>query len=96
MDLGLAKERILDALAHEPWIRGVGVGLVDDRPGVVVSVEETAREAAEAAVASLDLDVPVRVRVIGPVTARPLERQESNSDGPVSPTDNAPHGSPRR
>jgi hypothetical protein len=57
---------------HDPdWLTGLGIGLVDDEPGIVVSVRPDAIEVARKAVADVALEVPVRVRGVGPIRKRP-------------------------
>ena len=70
MDLKAAKEALERRVAGEPWVRGIGVGLVDARPGLVLSVALGSEQDAERCVRESGLDVPVRVRGIGEVAKR--------------------------
>lgn len=62
--------RLLDRLGDAVWLRGVGIGLVDGTPGLVISAARGAGEAAATAVQAGHLTVPFRVRELGPVRKR--------------------------
>jgi hypothetical protein len=57
-------------MGDEPWLMGVGIGIVSDEPGVVVNVDSSGEEAARAILSEIDIDVPAVVRVVGPVKKR--------------------------
>jgi hypothetical protein len=57
-------------MADEPWLMGVGIGLVDDGPGIVVSVEPDGEQAAREILSEIDIDVPSRIQVLGPIRKR--------------------------
>jgi hypothetical protein len=65
-----AKRRILDRFGDEPWLKSVGIGIVDGDRAVVVSVSVDAREHVRELIDALELSVPVDVRAIGGVTKR--------------------------
>jgi hypothetical protein len=62
--------RLLDRLDDAGWLRGVGIGIVNGEPGLVISAAAGAREAAQAAADAAKLAVPFRIRELGPVRKR--------------------------
>jgi hypothetical protein len=62
--------RLLDRLGDAAWLRGVGIGLVDGAPGLVISAAAGAGSEAGRAVRAVRLTVPYRIRELGPVRKR--------------------------
>ncbi len=62
-----AKKYVSDQIGDAPWMRGIGIGLVEDEAGVVVSVAADGAKAARMAIDKLRLPFPVRIRVLGPI-----------------------------
>lgn len=65
-----AKETLLRQIGDQSWLRGIGIGLVDESPGLVLSVSARGKEPALAAIAALEERVRVRVQVVGPIRKR--------------------------
>jgi hypothetical protein len=65
-----AKAAIVRRMADETWLKGVGIGLVNDGPGIIVSVAADGEEAAREILSGIDTDVPTRVQVLGPIRKR--------------------------
>jgi hypothetical protein len=65
-----AKAVVLERMADEPWLKGIGIGLVADGPGIVVSVEPSGEHAARAILSEISIDVPARIQVLGPIRKR--------------------------
>lgn len=65
-----ARADVLDQIGDEPWLVGIGVGLVADSPGIVISVDATGEERARALLAEMKVDVPTRIQVLGSVRKR--------------------------
>lgn len=65
--------RLLGRLDDAEWLRGVGIGLVDGEPGLVISAALGAGDTAQRAVRAVRLKVPYRIRELGPVRKRPDE-----------------------
>jgi hypothetical protein len=65
-----AKKKLLKETLSEDWCVGVGVGKVDARVGLTLSVREGARPAAQGLLEKLHIDVPVQIREVGPIRAR--------------------------
>jgi len=65
-----AKASVRAKVKGRPWYQGLGIGLVDDQAGLIVSVSEGAREEAERVMAEVGVDVPVRIRESSRVRAR--------------------------
>ena len=70
-ELMTAKEAVLERVKEEEWLTSVGIGLVDRRPGLVLSVRRRATAKAERLLKEEQLDVPCRIREVGPIRARP-------------------------
>jgi len=69
-DLRAAQQTVVVRLADASWLRSVGIGLVGEDPGVIVSVAAEGESEARGELEALRLPVPTSVRVIGPVRAR--------------------------
>lgn len=69
-----AKAHVLRAIGDEPWLKGVGIGLIADEPGIVISVAPDGEEAACAILDEVKTRVPARIQVLGPIRKR-RERQ---------------------
>jgi hypothetical protein len=65
-----AKASLLRQIGEEPWLRSIGIGLVADGPGLVISVARAGKHAAKAAIAGLKTPVPTRVQVVGVIRKR--------------------------
>jgi hypothetical protein len=65
-----AKAGLLRQIGEEPWLRSIGIGLVADGPGIVISVARNGAQAARAAIAELKTPVPTRVQVVGEIRKR--------------------------
>ena len=65
-----AKRDVLEAAGEKPWLSSVGVGKLEDRLVLIVSVRKGAKARAVKLIESLTLDVPIEVREVGPVRAR--------------------------
>jgi hypothetical protein len=65
-----AKADVLQRMGDEPWLKGVGIGLVADAPGVVISVDPTGEQAARAMLSGMKVNVPTRIQVLGPIRKR--------------------------
>ena len=65
-----AKAVVLERMADEPWLKGIGIGLVAAGPGIVVSVEPSGEQAARAILSEISIDVPARIQVLGPIRKR--------------------------
>jgi len=65
-----AKRRLLIETKDRDWIQGVGVGLVEGRIGLIVSVAPKTKPAASRLLRRLDLDVPTQIRAVGEIRAR--------------------------
>ncbi len=68
--LAVTKARVAEKLGDTPWVRGIGYGLVDGRPGVILSVAPAGEAAAHRLVDRLTLPAPIEIRVLGPVRKR--------------------------
>jgi hypothetical protein len=68
--LAAAVEKVRRKLSGVEWVRGVGVGLVDRLPGIVISVRPDAARRARVVLGELEVGVPVKVRAVGPVRKR--------------------------
>lgn len=65
-----AKKRFLAASEDCDWLQAVGIGLVDEQPGLVISVRPGAKSSASRLLNRLELDVPVTLRAIEKIRAR--------------------------
>jgi hypothetical protein len=70
-DVLAAKQRLNERADRWPWLAGVGVGKVDDRIGLIVSVRQGGGDAARQALGRLRLSVPLRIREVGTIRSRP-------------------------
>lgn len=74
VDLREQKKRVMERIAGRPWLRGVGIGLLQDGSvGVLVSVSEAGGPGARELLADLALEIPVEIRVMGLVQARTIQ-----------------------
>jgi len=78
VDLSESKQRVIERVAGRPWLRGVGIGLMpEDRGvGVVVSVSEAGASEARELLAEMAGEIPIDIRVMGLVQARPSDATE--------------------
>ena len=63
-DLAEAKKRLIEALGEEPWLTGIGIGLVGAQreKGLIVSVRRGAPENTDERIAQLVPGVAFQVR----------------------------------
>ena len=69
-ELMAAKEAVLETTKDEAWLKSVGLGLVNGGPGLVVSVAPRATARAKQVLDKEHLEVPCRIREIGPIRTR--------------------------
>ena len=60
----------LQATADCDWVQGVGLGLVEDEPGLTISVVPGKIDTARSLLKTLALDVPIELRELGEISAR--------------------------
>jgi hypothetical protein len=65
-----AKTRLERRLRDASWLRGVGIGLVDGAPGLVISVAPGGEGSARAIVTEVAPELPARVQVLEGVHKR--------------------------
>ncbi|TPW15044.1 MAG: hypothetical protein FD129_967 [bacterium] len=65
-----ARNSLLAELGNPKWLRGIGFGLVEKAPGIVLSVDPATVEKARQIIDGLSLSVPIRVRAMGAVRKR--------------------------
>lgn len=68
--LDAAKQAFLEATADCDWVKGVGISLVDDKPGLTISVGAGKTDTAHNLLKMLKLTVPTKVRELPEVSAR--------------------------
>ena len=75
MAIGAELERIARRLKKQfdgtVWFVDAAPGLVGDAAGIVVTVESGCEATGRVAVDALDLEIPTRVRALGPVKKLP-------------------------
>ena len=67
-----AKDSIAQAFSQREWFLGVGLGVVKDKPGIVVNVSETAPEDIISKIKSVEPKAPIQIRKIGRIVAEAL------------------------
>jgi len=65
-----ARKSLLARIGNPRWLRGIGFGLVDNAPGIVLSVDPAKLDTVRGLVDSLSISVPIRVRGLGTVRKR--------------------------
>ena len=68
-----AKSLFLAEAGDEDWLQAVGIGLVEDELGLVISVKPGKEPAARRILQRLDVEVPVSIRAIEEIRARDTE-----------------------
>lgn len=65
-----AKAEVLYRMGDEPWLMSVGVGLVADAPGIVISVDPNGEQKARTILSEMKVELPTRIQVLGPIRKR--------------------------
>ena len=65
-----AKRLFLSETEHRDWVRGVGIGLVEGRIGLIVNVAPRTKPAASRLLRKLEIDVPTQVRAVPEIRAK--------------------------
>ncbi|MCP3980339.1 MAG: hypothetical protein GY716_13635 [bacterium] len=79
-EVARAKKRFLEIATGRVWLMGVGVGLVDDELGLIISVDPKAKSAASRIVNRLSLEVPVALRGVEEIHARTADEQPDDDE----------------
>jgi hypothetical protein len=65
-----AKQRLIAESGDRPWIMGLGIGKVEGKLGLIVSVKPSAKPTAARVINRLRLDVPIEIRGVEEIRAR--------------------------
>lgn len=75
-----AKKRLMAETKGRDWIQSVGVGSIDGKLGLVISVRSRTKPAASRLLNRLELNVPVQVRAVQKVRALAASSRHSASE----------------
>lgn len=75
-----AKKRLLAETNDRDWLQSVGVGSIDGKLGLVISVRPRTKPAASRLLNRLELNVPVRVRAVKNIQTQAASRRHLKSE----------------
>lgn len=79
-ELERAKRRLLEETNGRDWVQSVGVGSIDGKLGLVLSVRARTKPAASRLLNRLDLKVPIRVRAVRNIQTQAAKSRSSDSE----------------